>query len=154
MDYNDYLLGPEWEEISNGIKKRDNYKCIRCGSPKSLQVHHLTYYGPGRTYRTVDANYLVTLCKSCHTAVHDEMRRKGKQKYLCEYLYMCLRDVCDTPWGICPDCNGWGYLQKTHRPCPTCGGERYIPQSVAAGYETMEEYNKSNNDFLSQTDQI
>lgn len=57
--------------------ERDNHTCQRCGATSDLHVHHRD--GKGVTTAREDRNNgldnLQTLCRSCHTAVHQEERR-------------------------------------------------------------------------------
>lgn len=67
-EYRKYLRN----EASNYIKrpavrefvfKRDNYKCVYCGSSKDLQVDHIkSVYSGGEN----NINNLQTLCKRCN----------------------------------------------------------------------------------------
>ncbi len=57
----------EWVKISKEIKKRDNYKCTICKSPKNLDVHHIDFDENNH----VPLN-LITLCRKCHKRIHIE----------------------------------------------------------------------------------
>jgi len=58
------------------VIKRDG-KCVVCGRKgKGLHVHHIN---PGRD-STLDN--LVTLCRSCHQAVHCLLYSTGKHKFV------------------------------------------------------------------------
>lgn len=74
--YEELLQTKEWKEKRDSIIKRDNYKCVFCGSPYNLQVHH-KYYSKYPNNRFVDPwNYpddaLITLCDNCHHKVHNK----------------------------------------------------------------------------------
>lgn len=67
--YHEYIKSKEWQETRQRIFRRDKYTCVMCGANKNLHVHHITYENLGAEK---DAD-LVTLCESCHAAVHDEV---------------------------------------------------------------------------------
>jgi len=68
--YQDYLAYPEWKEKRKRIKERDNFKCVKCGSQKELQVHHIIYIEDKKPWEYND-NLLITLCDECHKDVHN-----------------------------------------------------------------------------------
>ena len=51
------------EEVRNTIFKRDNYKCIKCGSNKDLVIDHIMPFPKGGV---TELNNLQTLCKKCN----------------------------------------------------------------------------------------
>jgi hypothetical protein len=78
-------------EFSKGrkrfIKTRDNYTCQSCFcafDSRALDVHHIDR----DKNHNVDEN-LITLCKSCHKAVHG---KENKTNYVIEELKNLLRD--------------------------------------------------------------
>lgn len=52
------------------VLKRDDYRCVRCGSTKSLVVHHKDRSGRGQEDHNNDTANLETLCRKCHIAEH------------------------------------------------------------------------------------
>ncbi len=76
--YRQYLKSDEWHRIAEQRLKIDEYRCAMCGSRGTagnpLEVHHLSYrylYHEGnRVYED-----LITLCHTCHKAVHKMMCR-------------------------------------------------------------------------------
>ncbi len=68
-----YFKSALWRSVRSRIKARDNYLCKRCGSPHSLEVHHITYIRFGREL----PEDLVTLCRGCHQAVHNKHGYSG-----------------------------------------------------------------------------
>jgi len=66
-----------WENRSSGkywktrrkVFKRDNYKCLDCGTSEKLILHHLLLWKDNRALR-FDPNNCVTLCPSCHSKKH------------------------------------------------------------------------------------
>ena len=64
------------EEQKQKILRRDNHTCQLCYSQtKKLVVHHIYPQG------SADDDNLVTLCVSCHSAVHRLLRAKGYPYY-------------------------------------------------------------------------
>ncbi len=67
-DPNQY--GPNWEEIKQTIRARDEFKCRHCGREESGRAHDVHHIIPFRACANPDiANLpenLVTLCPSCH----------------------------------------------------------------------------------------
>ena len=76
---------PNWPEISKAIKKKNNYRCERCGHPNDvasghvLTVHHLD----GIKSNCEEWN-LAALCQRCHLRV--QARVKMNQLYFAEIL--------------------------------------------------------------------
>jgi len=62
IEYTEYLLSPEWEEIKKQMKARYGNKCELCGSTQDLEVHHLHYRNLGHE----DLRDLLLLCHDCH----------------------------------------------------------------------------------------
>lgn len=48
------------------VLERDSYRCVLCGEPENLEVHHIVWRFRGGSDRPKN---LVTLCKSCHNKV-------------------------------------------------------------------------------------
>ena len=74
--YASYLSSTTWLELRALILKRDGFKCCSCGSSYELQVHHITY----KDIYNEKPEQLVTLCKTCHTKLH-EIAGKGATYY-------------------------------------------------------------------------
>lgn len=72
MTYEEQLKTPQWYAFRDKIMKRDNYKCQRCNSIYSLQVHHKEYIDGKMAweYEGVFSIYVVTLCEQCHGFMH------------------------------------------------------------------------------------
>lgn len=51
------------------ILKRDDNKCMRCGSTERLEAHHIYGYKENEDYR-FDVNNGITLCHECHKEYH------------------------------------------------------------------------------------
>ena len=78
QEYLQYLQSEKWRNIVQKRLEIDNYHCVMCGcmgSPVNpLNCHHMSYrylyHEEQRIYED-----LVTVCKSCHTLVHNLMNR-------------------------------------------------------------------------------
>lgn len=51
------------------VLRRDDYKCVVCGSDKCLQAHHIIPVRNGRRDK-FNVNNGITLCRKCHDLVH------------------------------------------------------------------------------------
>ena len=65
-DYKAYLNSPKWQATRKRLYREYEYRCAMCGSPKNLQVHHITYENIGEE-KDED---LTVLCRECHTGLH------------------------------------------------------------------------------------
>lgn len=72
-----------WREIRKEIIKRDDYACRICGDDTDLNVHHIDSCRANNK-----STNLVTLCSSCHRAVHFENYKPYEH------------DDFPAPWGI------------------------------------------------------
>lgn len=77
-EYEEYLQSPKWKAIAKKRFEIDNYTCQMCGSrgtPNNpLEVHHLSYRHIGNEQDRIYED-LVTLCHTCHKAIHNVMCR-------------------------------------------------------------------------------
>ncbi len=84
-DVEEYYKPPDWEFRRDVILKRDNYKCVLCGTnlKKSMQsdqsensvsghVHHIVHRSANGKHRFGN---LVSLCRDCHASLdgHDKL---------------------------------------------------------------------------------
>jgi len=69
-EYSKLLKRMQWKYIAGEVRKRDGYKCVKCGSSRSLHVHHKVYVY-GRMPWEYNEKYLETLCKECHSKEHE-----------------------------------------------------------------------------------
>jgi len=64
---------PDWTQIAENIRERDNHTCKGCGAREvELHVHHITHKSEGGGE---DPANLVTLCRACHEDEHPGMKR-------------------------------------------------------------------------------
>ncbi|MEW5846432.1 MAG: HNH endonuclease [Bacteroidota bacterium] len=73
--YKNRLMDPRWKARKEEILKRDDHRCVVCGSTEELEVHHRQYHymvGASRYRDPWDYNdsLLITLCKKCHSNGH------------------------------------------------------------------------------------
>ncbi len=59
------------KNIRNFIFKRDNYKCLKCGSNKSIQIDHIA---PIKYANANRVSNLQTLCRSCNIKKSDKFK--------------------------------------------------------------------------------
>ena len=80
----------KWEKMREYILIRDKYKCQRCGETGILEVHHKIHLTPDNIEDgniSLNENNLITLCRDCHFAIHEEDKARGNknnQKPDCE----------------------------------------------------------------------
>lgn len=66
----------DWtQDLKDSIRKRDNYKCQKCGAPQEefttkLCVHHID-----ENKKNCDPKNLVSLCIYCHVKLHNGARK-------------------------------------------------------------------------------
>ena len=73
----------KWEKMREYILIRDKYKCCRCGDTGVLEVHHKIHLTPGNiddANITLNEKNLITLCRDCHFAVHEEDKAHGNRQ--------------------------------------------------------------------------
>jgi len=71
VDYDDYILSEDWENLRQKRLLKDKYRCTRCGFRHELRIHHLIYDRLGHE----DLDDLTTLCVRCHNDIHQELKR-------------------------------------------------------------------------------
>ncbi len=65
-----------WKARAAEIRELDHHQCAMCGAKDvELHVHHLSY--PPQPFHIWDSadSELVTLCKECHTKIHESAER-------------------------------------------------------------------------------
>jgi 5-methylcytosine-specific restriction endonuclease McrA len=64
---NVYLKSDEWKRKRFVVLRRDNWRCVYCGS-RATEVHHKRYakYNIGKE----PIDWLVSVCKPCHDSQH------------------------------------------------------------------------------------
>jgi hypothetical protein len=70
LSYLDKLKDPRWQRRRLEILNRDGFKCRSCCTEdKTLHVHHWRYEKGVEPWDAEDDD-LITLCESCHEALH------------------------------------------------------------------------------------
>lgn len=70
--YEEYLKSKDWKIKCQETKERDGNRCQTCLSADELGVHHKTYERFGNEL----PEDLITLCRECHAAITDSIRRR------------------------------------------------------------------------------
>lgn len=79
MNYEDYInFSDSWRRKRNECLMRDNFTCVKCGSKRNLEAHHLNYTRIGHENVNTD---LITLCHSCHQKLENEKKKKDKEDF-------------------------------------------------------------------------
>ena len=65
------LKSPKYKAWRTKVYKRDKYKCVKCGSTKKLEAHHLKSWNCNEEDRYNVSNG-VTLCKTEHEEFHSK----------------------------------------------------------------------------------
>jgi 5-methylcytosine-specific restriction endonuclease McrA len=61
---------PRWQKKRLQILERDNFECRSCtDNTQMLHVHHLLYDSNAKVWEYDDKD-LITLCDTCHQAIH------------------------------------------------------------------------------------
>lgn len=69
-----YLRSEHWVNLKQE-KLKLNPQCEQCQSPEHLDVHHVNY----RNLYDVTVQDLKTLCRKCHTHLHNEQHKQPKR---------------------------------------------------------------------------
>jgi hypothetical protein len=62
-----YLKSDAWKRKRYVVFKRDNWRCVYCGS-RATQVHHKKYARKNIGKEPIE--WLVSVCNSCHDRIH------------------------------------------------------------------------------------
>jgi 5-methylcytosine-specific restriction endonuclease McrA len=61
---------PRWRRTREAVFKRDGYRCVRCGrprtGPRTIGAHHLDPLSESDPAGWFDVSRIVTLCSFCH----------------------------------------------------------------------------------------
>ena len=66
---NEYLKSDAWQRKRYVVLKRDNWRCVYCGT-RATQVHHKRYAKRNIGKEPID--WLVSVCDNCHNLIHHE----------------------------------------------------------------------------------
>lgn len=76
-----FYKSKEWQNVSEYVRKRDNYLCVVCGNPVE-EVHHKVHLSPDNINDisiTLNPDNLVSLCRACHFEEHRGEHAKGRK---------------------------------------------------------------------------
>lgn len=65
----------QYKEWRSGVFSRDGFRCVKCGTRKDLQAHHVKAWKDNKELRYTISNG-VTLCRKCHLKAHGGRWRK------------------------------------------------------------------------------
>lgn len=75
MKFNEQYKDDRWKRKRLEIYRRDKWHCRACNKTNiPLDVHHL-YYDIGAKIWDYDNECLVTLCRSCHAKIHNDLKK-------------------------------------------------------------------------------
>ena len=163
----DYKRGEMYDEynVRQYVLKRDNYTCQHCGARGSaekgikLHVHHLETRQTGGNA----PNNLITLCKDCHTALHDrkitlKLDKKKRGKPLRDSAFMgimrktllsCIRKevaipVVETQGYITKLLRKENHIQKSHTNDARCiaGCPKALPCDTTYHTKAIRHHNR------------
>lgn len=60
-----YYSSKRWARVRFLAKRRDDFKCVQCGSSNKLEVHHIKRVKDAPEL-AFDLSNLLTLCRDCH----------------------------------------------------------------------------------------
>lgn len=133
----DYRFSSRREAVLN----RDGYRCQICGRGNTgLEVHHIVYRSQGGTD---DENNLITLCKDCHSKVHNSVltiTKKPKELKLKFATHMSIiRSGLIKKY---PDAiETFGFITKENRVHLLLSKDHYMDACVIASGGNMFNFN-------------
>ena len=65
-----------YREWRTNVFERDNFRCVKCGTRKDLQAHHIKTWKRSKELR-YDITNGVTLCRKCHLEAHGGCWKNG-----------------------------------------------------------------------------
>lgn len=71
-------------KIKERVKERDGFKCVRCGFPEKLTIHHVIPISEAQNHdleELINEENLVTLCERCHKKIH-EAKELEKNRFI------------------------------------------------------------------------
>lgn len=80
------------------IYKRDNFKCVICGSNKKLSIDHIDGNGRYSKYPNNNIDNLRTLCLSCHGSIDGKRGSKKRWPVKRSKIHICI--VCKKKFSL------------------------------------------------------
>ena len=130
-----------WSSRREAILNRDNYTCQICGKTHiRLEVHHIVFRSQGGTD---DENNLITLCKECHSAIHDgkiNLTKKPKKTNLKYATHMSI--IRSQLLKVYPEAiETFDFVTKTNRENINLPKDHYIDACIIASGGKLFEFN-------------
>lgn len=130
-----------WSSRREAILNRDNYTCQVCGKTHTrLEVHHIIFRSQGGTD---EENNLITLCKECHSDIHDGkivLNKKPKKLNLKYATHMSI--IRSQLLKVYPEAiETFGFVTKTNRENLSLLKDHYIDACVIASGGRIFELN-------------
>ena len=72
----------QWARLRRRALDRDGWRCTRCESPLSLEVHHVVPLAEGGP--ALALGNVKTLCRDCHIDQHADPDRRAWRRLLAE----------------------------------------------------------------------
>lgn len=66
----------QYKDWRNSVFVRDGFRCVKCGTGKDIQAHHIKSWKKNKTLRYVTSNG-ITLCRKCHLEAHGGCWKNG-----------------------------------------------------------------------------
>ena len=132
-----YQKGPNYgfANTKSAILHRDNYTCQCCKNKhkdSKLEVHHIIFRSNGGSD---DHDNLITLCHTCHKALHDgklNLNKKGKSKGTLSHASQ-MNLIRSQLLKIYPDAvETFGFVTKENRQMLNLPKDHYIDACVIA----------------------
>ena len=132
-----YQKGPNYgfENTKAMVLNRDDYTCQHCkGKHKDskLEVHHIIFKSQGGSD---DESNLITLCHTCHKALHDgkiKLNLKGKLKGTLKYATQ-MNSIRKQLFKMYPKAiETFGFVTKANRQLLNIGKAHYLDACVIA----------------------
>ena len=132
-----YQKGPNYgfANTKSAILHRDNYTCQCCKNKhkdSKLEVHHIIFRSNGGSD---DHDNLITLCHTCHKALHDgklNLNKKGKSKGTLSHASQ-MNLIRSQLLKIYPDAvETFGFVTKENRQMLNLQKDHYIDACVIA----------------------
>jgi len=107
---------PEWKNLSEHMKEKQNYRCQLCGN-QPVYTHHIIHvkHAPEKAF---DLDNLMVLCKKCHDEYH-----KKANVILANYMKdrnSSWVNYDENDWHVCSECGSMFYGPLYREYCNYC----------------------------------
>jgi 5-methylcytosine-specific restriction enzyme A len=87
-----FYRGYPWRKVSGGVRRRDGYRCVKCGAFGKQVDHIISRYDGGAP---LDPDNLQTLCVACHNAKTQKDKRNRSIRKANNAHTNSHADVCE-----------------------------------------------------------